>query len=45
MVDPEFTVYVRGNGRVTIPREVRDFLDIEQGDLVTCKIYKTTKQK
>ena len=36
----EFTVYVRRNGRVTVPKEVRDALDIEKGNLVKCKIKK-----
>jgi AbrB family looped-hinge helix DNA binding protein len=36
----EFTVYVRRNGRVTVPKEVRDALDIKKGNLVKCKIKK-----
>lgn len=36
----EFTVYVRKEGRMTIPREVRDALTIEEGCLVKCKIKK-----
>ena len=36
----EFTVYVRGDGRVTIPKEVRDALNIEEGNLVKCEITK-----
>ena len=36
----EFTVYVRRNGRVTVPKEVRDALDIKKGNLVKCKIAK-----
>ena len=36
----EFTVYVRKEGRITIPREVRAALNIEEGNLVRCKIEK-----
>ena len=36
----EFTVYVRKEGRVTVPREVRAALNIEEGNLVKCKIEK-----
>jgi len=36
----EFTVYVRKEGRITVPREVRDALNIEEGNLVRCKIEK-----
>ncbi len=36
----EFTVYVRRDGRMTIPKEVRDVLRIEEGHLVRCKIEK-----
>jgi len=36
----EFTVYVRKEGRITIPREVRAALNIEEGNLVKCKIEK-----
>lgn len=36
----EFTVYVRKEGRITVPREVRDALIIEEGCLVKCKIEK-----
>jgi AbrB family looped-hinge helix DNA binding protein len=36
----EFTVYVRKEGRVTVPREVRAALNIEEGNLVRCKIEK-----
>jgi len=34
----EFTAYVRMNGRMTVPKEVRRALDIEEGNLVRCKI-------
>ena len=36
----EFTVYVRKEGRMTIPREVRAALNIEEGNLVRCKVEK-----
>jgi len=36
----EFTVYVRKEGRITVPREVRAALNIEEGHLVRCKIEK-----
>ena len=36
----EFTVYVRRNGRVTVPKEVRDALEIKKGNLVKCRIVK-----
>lgn len=35
-----FTAYVRIEGRITIPLEIRDALDIERGDLVECHIKK-----
>jgi AbrB family looped-hinge helix DNA binding protein len=36
----EFTAYVRREGRVTIPKELRDALIIKEGNLVKCKIVK-----
>jgi len=36
----EFTAYLRKEGRVTVPREVRAALNIEEGNLVRCKIEK-----
>lgn len=36
----EFTAYVRRNGRMTVSKEVRDAMDIEEGSLVRCKIRK-----
>lgn len=35
-----FTVYMRHEGRVTVPKELRDAYDIKEGDLVECKIRK-----
>jgi len=36
----EFMSYVRRDGRITIPTEVRAALDIKDGDLVKCRITK-----
>jgi len=41
----EFTSYVRKEGRITLPKEVRDALNIEEGHLVRCKIEKVKPQK
>jgi len=38
--EAEFTVYITSNGRMTVPKEVRDALGIEEGKLVKCKIRK-----
>ena len=35
-----FTVYVRREGRITVPKELRDAYRIEEGDLVECWIKK-----
>jgi len=35
-----FTVYMRREGRVTVPKELRDAYDLMEGDLVECKIRK-----
>ena len=35
-----FTAYVRGDGKLTVPKSVRDSLGIDKGDLVECKITK-----
>ena len=42
--EAEFTVYVRTSGRVTIPKEVRDALDLKKDNLVKCKIKKVNKE-
>jgi len=39
----EFTVYVRKEGRMTVPKVVRDALDIKEGSLVRCIISKVKK--
>jgi AbrB family looped-hinge helix DNA binding protein len=36
----EFTAYIRRNGRITVPKEVRDALDLKESDLVKCVIRK-----
>ena len=41
----EFTSYVRKEGRITLPKEVRDALSIEEGQLVKCKIEKVKTGK
>lgn len=35
-----FTVYMRREGRVTVPKELRDAYDLQEGDLVECRIRK-----
>jgi AbrB family looped-hinge helix DNA binding protein len=35
-----FTVYMRREGRVTVPKELRDAYDLREGDLVECSIRK-----
>ena len=35
-----FTVYMRHEGRVTVPKELRDAYDLREGDLVECRIKK-----
>jgi len=41
--EAEFTAYVRREGRITVPKEVRDALTIKEGNLVKCKISKVEK--
>jgi bifunctional DNA-binding transcriptional regulator/antitoxin component of YhaV-PrlF toxin-antitoxin module len=36
----EFTSYVRREGRITLPKEVRDALCIDEGCLVRCRVQK-----
>jgi len=36
----EFTAYVRKEGKITVPKEVRDALGLERGDLIRCKVVK-----
>jgi AbrB family looped-hinge helix DNA binding protein len=35
-----FTVYLRCEGRVTVPKELRDAYGLREGDLVECSIRK-----
>lgn len=35
-----FIIYVRKEGRITIPKEIRDALGIEEGALIECRIKK-----
>jgi len=35
-----FTVYMRKEGRVTVPKELRDAYDLKEGNLVECQIRK-----
>lgn len=35
-----FTVYMRREGRVTVPKELRDAYNLKEGDLVECQIRK-----
>jgi len=35
-----FTVYMRREGRVTVPKELRDGYNLNEGDLVECTIRK-----
>ncbi len=39
-LEVSFTVYVRREGRVTVPKEVMDAYDIEEDNLVECHIKK-----
>lgn len=43
-MEMEFTAYVRGEGRITLPKEVRDALCIEEGCLVKCRVEKVRLQ-
>ncbi len=35
-----FTAYIRRDGKVTVPKSVRDSLGIEEDDLIDCRISK-----
>ena len=41
----EFTMYIRREGRITVPKEVRGALSIREGELVTCTISKVKARK
>jgi AbrB family looped-hinge helix DNA binding protein len=36
----KFTVYLREDGRITVPKEVRDALNLQEGDLVEFTVRK-----
>ena len=36
----EFTKYIRREGRITVPKEIRDALGLREGELVQCTISK-----
>ncbi len=40
-----FTAYIRADGKLTVPKGVRDALDIQEGDLIECKVNKVRGQK
>ena len=40
-----FTVYLRKAGRITIPKEVRDALGIEESTLVECRVRRVQSQE
>jgi bifunctional DNA-binding transcriptional regulator/antitoxin component of YhaV-PrlF toxin-antitoxin module len=37
-----FMAYLRCEGRITVPKEIRDAFKIREGDLVECQIKKVT---
>ena len=37
-MEMSFMAYVRIEGRITIPLEIRDAMEIKRGDLVECRI-------
>jgi AbrB family looped-hinge helix DNA binding protein len=40
-----FTIYVRKEGRITIPKEVRDALGVGEGALIECKVKKVKRER
>ncbi len=40
----QYVAYVQKRGRIGIPHELRDFLNIEEGDMVIVKILKVQKK-
>lgn len=43
-IDIEFAASVRGERRITVPKEVGKAYNINEGDLVTVKIVKVIRQ-
>lgn len=43
--ETSFMVYLRKEGRITIPREVRDALGIEEGALIECTVKRVKCQQ
>jgi AbrB family looped-hinge helix DNA binding protein len=43
--ETKFTIYVGKDGRITVPKGVRDALGIREGDLVECAIRKIEPKK
>ena len=41
----EFASYIKAEGRITLPKVVRDALRIEKGQLGKCKIEKVKAEK
>ena len=35
-----FTVYLRKEGRITVPKGIRDAWSLKEGDLVECRLRK-----
>lgn len=40
-----FMIYLRKEGRITVPKEVRDALGIGEGALIECKVRKVKGER